>query len=98
MSSRNPTLTIYGVSVKIHEEINNIADNLGQTFSDFMKPHLRKVVESYPEDMRTPYKKVFVNIDTKVDEKARMIADLCLPCSKEIWGKVYRNAKEVLNG
>lgn len=94
---RNPELRIYGVSVKIHEEINNIADNLGNTFSDFMKPHLRKIVESYPEDMRKPHKKVVINNDAKVDEKARIIADLCMPCSKEIWGRVYRNAKEVLN-
>lgn len=97
MSERRPKLTIYGVSEKIHEEINNISENLGQTFTDFMKPHLRKIVESYPEEMRKPFKKVVINKDTKVDEKARIIADMCMPCSKEIWGRVYRNAKEVLN-
>lgn len=98
MSKRNPEIRIAGVSEKVHFELTNIAENLGIYLTDLLKPHLRKIAESYPEEMRKPFKKVIVNSDTKVEEKAKMIADMCMPCSKKTWGLIYRNAKEVMNG
>jgi hypothetical protein len=56
-TKRNPYITVYGVSVKTHEELHNIADNIGQTLSDFMKPELRKIADSYPEHMKKAAKK-----------------------------------------
>ncbi len=94
--SKNPDLRIYGVSKIIHEEINNIAKNSGLTLSDFMKPELRKIVERFPERYRKPYKEIIMSDNASVEDKAKMIAQLCEPCNKETWNKIYKNAIEVL--
>lgn len=94
---RLPKLVIYGVSEMIHDELHNIADNHGLTFTDFMKPHLRTIVGLYPEQFKKPYVKVVVDINIKIEEKAKLIAELCQPCTKEVYRKVYRNAITVLN-
>jgi hypothetical protein len=52
--SRNPELRIYGVAEVVHDSLINISDNIGISFSDFMKPHLRKIMEEYPEHMKKP--------------------------------------------
>ncbi len=96
MSKRNPYLVIYGISHKTHLEISNIADNLGMKVCDFMKPELRKICDSYPEHMKIPFKKILVNEDASVREKAIAIAEMCMPCSKDVYGKIFRNAIEVL--
>jgi hypothetical protein len=52
--NRKPELRIQGVSNKTKEEIQNIADNEGIGLSEFMRPHLRKIIDSYPEHKRKP--------------------------------------------
>ena len=52
---RLPEIRIYGVPAPIHEQLRNIAKNEGANdLSALLKPHLRKIVESYPERMRLP--------------------------------------------
>lgn len=45
-------LRIYGVPASTAKEVKNIARNLGVKVSDFMKPHIKKIVQEYPENMR----------------------------------------------
>ncbi len=45
-------LRVYGLPANLSTEVKNIAQNLGVKMSDFMKPHIKKIVESYPESMR----------------------------------------------
>lgn len=45
-------LRIRSVNQQVRDEIKNIAQNEGQTISSFLKPHLRKIAESYPPQMR----------------------------------------------
>lgn len=52
--NRKPELRIQGVSNKTKQEIKNIADNEGIGLSEFMRPHLRKIIDSYPEEKRKP--------------------------------------------
>lgn len=52
--NRKPELRIQGVSNKTKQEIQNIADNIGIGLSEFLRPKLRDIVESYPEKMRQP--------------------------------------------
>jgi hypothetical protein len=40
------------------EQLNNIADHKGLTFSAFMKTEMRKIVDAYPEHMRRPMEKI----------------------------------------
>lgn len=51
---KNPYIKITHVSPKVHEEIKNIADNVGVSVSSFLKPKLREIADSYPEKMRKP--------------------------------------------
>lgn len=32
--------------------INNVADNMGITMNEFLKPHIRKIIDSYPEYLK----------------------------------------------
>lgn len=47
---------IRGVSPKLIEELNNIADNVGTTLSAILKPKLREIANGFPEKMREPLK------------------------------------------
>lgn len=47
-------IRIQNVNNKVFEEINNIAENLGVTLAAFMKPELRKIVDSYPDKLKQP--------------------------------------------
>jgi hypothetical protein len=49
-----PELRITGVPEEILDQLHNIAKNEGNNLSAILKPHLRKIVESYPERMRRP--------------------------------------------
>ena len=57
MAKSKKEIRIRGVSEKMHEELHNIADNIGVPFPLFIKPELRKICESYPDKMKKPYKK-----------------------------------------
>jgi|GEM_PF-1551016 len=41
-----------GVSPRVAMELHNICKNLGVSVSDFLKPKLREIVDSYPEHMK----------------------------------------------
>ncbi len=45
-------LRISGIPQDDLSAISNIADNLDKSVTDFMRPHLRKIVESYPAEFR----------------------------------------------
>jgi len=47
------TVTITGVPSSVKEKLQNIAKNEGTTVSAIMKPHLKAVINSYPEIKRT---------------------------------------------
>lgn len=47
-------IRIQNVNNKVFEEINNIAKNQGITLAAFMKPELRKIVDSYPDKLKQP--------------------------------------------
>jgi hypothetical protein len=49
-----PELRITGVPEEILEQLHNIAKNEGNNLSAILKPHLRKIVESYSDRMRRP--------------------------------------------
>lgn len=51
-----PEVRIKGVSENTHQQICNISDHLGVTISQFLRPKLREIIDSYPEHMRTPPK------------------------------------------
>lgn len=51
---RNPELRIQGVSKKTHDEINNIAKNLGVSISTFLRPKLTEIAASFPDKMKQP--------------------------------------------
>lgn len=90
-------LIIYGVSEQIHDDLCNIADNHTVSFSDFMRPHLRKIRDSYSEEMRKPTDKNIAKSNRKNEKAAKEIADMCLPCSAENWNKIYVSCKKVLD-
>jgi hypothetical protein len=52
VSGSLPELRIYGVANIIYDQISNIAANSGVGMSALLKPHLRKIIDSYPEHMR----------------------------------------------
>lgn len=43
---------ISNVPTKTLQTLNNIARNEGQTFSGFMKSQLKKIIASYPDNMK----------------------------------------------
>jgi hypothetical protein len=51
-SNKPQELLITNVSPKLKQELTNIADNMCVTRASFVKQELRKVVESYPKEMR----------------------------------------------
>ncbi len=52
--SKKTEIRVRGVSPKLHDEIGNIAENLGITVNDFLKPALREIAEKYPDKMKEP--------------------------------------------
>lgn len=44
------------IGEKLHEQLNNISDNTGESLSSLVRPKLREIVESYPEEMKRPKK------------------------------------------
>lgn len=53
-STQLQEIRITGVSPKLHSEIKNIAKYDDVTISQLLKPHLRRLVESYPKHARIP--------------------------------------------
>jgi hypothetical protein len=47
-------LRIEGVHDDLHEELKNIASHCGVTISNFMRPKLRDISNSYPDHMKKP--------------------------------------------
>lgn len=43
-----------GISPILEEQLNNIAGNLGITLTQFLKPKLREIADSYPDKMKSP--------------------------------------------
>ena len=56
-NNKQTELRITGISPKTLNDINNIAHNSGVTISNLLRPHIPKIVESYPEGMRMPPRK-----------------------------------------
>ncbi len=50
-------IRINGVSPDLHIQLINIAKHLGIPFSSWIKPKLREIADSYPDDMKKPIKK-----------------------------------------
>ena len=44
------------VSKKIITDLSNIADNIGVSVANFLKPKLREIADSYPDKMKEPKK------------------------------------------
>jgi hypothetical protein len=51
-TDRLPDLRIYGINGKLKKEIINISKNLGIGISDFLKPKLKEISDSYPAHMK----------------------------------------------
>lgn len=47
-----PEIRITGVSPEVHRDLINISKNESVNLSDLLKPHLRKIRDTYPESMR----------------------------------------------
>lgn len=47
-------ITITHVNEKVHDELTNIARNMGVDRSDLLKPHLREILSKYPDNMKVP--------------------------------------------
>lgn len=45
------------VTDKLHEELHNIADHQGETVSNLIRPKLREIANSFPQEMKLPLKK-----------------------------------------
>jgi hypothetical protein len=52
----NPDLRFQMIEEWIYEQISNIAENNEKSISDFLKPHIREIVEKYPKELRTEFK------------------------------------------
>lgn len=52
IKDQNPPLRIYGIPKEDFEALQNIASNSDLSLADFMRPHLRKIAEQYPELLR----------------------------------------------
>lgn len=49
-------IRVRGVSPKLVTELNNIANNIGISLTQMLKPKLREISDSYPEKMKEPLK------------------------------------------
>lgn len=52
--SERTFIKIDGVPKGLKKDIRNIAQNLGVSMGDLIKPELRKLADSYPENMKRP--------------------------------------------
>lgn len=52
-SWERPTIKL-SVTKTLHEELHNIADHEGDTLANFLRPHLRKIADSYPPQTKLP--------------------------------------------
>lgn len=46
-----------GIPENTADELKNVADNIGLTISQLMKPHIKAIVDSYSHELRQPKKK-----------------------------------------
>ncbi len=53
-TSKLHEIRIVQVPDKIHTQLNNIKEHLGMSLTSIIKPHLAKIIESYPEEYRRP--------------------------------------------
>lgn len=54
---REPEIRLRGISEKTRKELKNIADYHEQDLSSFMRPHIIKIKNSYPDHIRNYDKK-----------------------------------------
>lgn len=47
-----PEIRIKFVNKELHTDLHNISKNLGITMTQMLKPHLYKIRESYPIELR----------------------------------------------
>lgn len=52
--SEPKTIKVTNVNPKVATELKNIADNLNVDLSQFLKPKLKEIVDSYSPDMKMP--------------------------------------------
>lgn len=52
--AKEPEIRVRGVSETLKQELLNIARNQGIKLSDFLKPKLREIRDSFPKELRTP--------------------------------------------
>jgi hypothetical protein len=52
-----PEIRVKGVSVKTHNELQNIAENNGVSLSNFLRPKLTEIANGYPDHMKLPPRK-----------------------------------------
>jgi gas vesicle protein len=50
--SKKSEVRVRGVAEQINNDLNNIASNLGTNLSDLLKPKLREIRDSFPEELR----------------------------------------------
>jgi hypothetical protein len=56
MAKSSDELRLRGVSKEVKEDLINIAKNSGLTLSALLKPRLRDIRDSYPENLRRGYR------------------------------------------
>jgi len=57
IESRMIEIRITNVSHELRFQLNNIADHLGVPLGHMLKPKLREIADSYPDDMKKPITK-----------------------------------------
>lgn len=53
MAKDLPEVRIKGVPKDVHDDLKNIAANIGISISNMLRPKLREIRDSYSEKMRT---------------------------------------------
>lgn len=49
-------IRIYGIQPSVAQTLENIADNLGVTVTQYLKPKIRDIVDSAPDHLKKPIK------------------------------------------
>lgn len=53
MNDNRSEIRLEGVPSKTKNELKNIAKNLGVTLNGFLKPKLKEIADSYPEELKS---------------------------------------------
>lgn len=76
----NNHLEIRNIPRETLEPLNNIAKHLGVTMTEFLKPHMRKIIDKYPEYKNSKSNKqcarvVLTNVTPKLVEELFNVSD-----------------------